>query len=66
MERIVVDVQTGEITTVPLTEEEIAAIQAQAATQPPAPPAPTLADLQAQLNSIQSQIQALAGGTNGN
>ena len=62
MERIVVDVITGEVTTVPFTAEEIAKIQAQAAEQPPAPSSPTLEELQAQLNAIQAQIQTLSGG----
>jgi hypothetical protein len=61
MERIVVDVMTGEQTIVPLTAEEIAEVQAQAALQPPPPAPPSLSDLQAQLNAIQAQIQALAG-----
>jgi hypothetical protein len=39
MHRIVVDVQTGQVETVELTPEEIAAIEAQAAQQPqPEPP----------------------------
>jgi hypothetical protein len=62
MERIVVDVITGEITTVPFTQEEIAEIQAQSAQQPQPASSPTLEELQAQLNAIQSQIQALSGG----
>ena len=62
MERIVVDVITGEVTIVQVTEEEIAEIQAKSSekTLPPSPP--TLAELQAQLNVIQAQIQALSGG----
>jgi hypothetical protein len=62
MERIVVDVITGEVTTIPFTAEEIAEIQTTAVVQPPAPPLPTLAELQAQLNAIQLQIQTLSGG----
>jgi len=61
MNRIVVDVQTGEQTIVPLTDEEIAELQARAAEVPPPPPPPSLSDLQAQLNAIQAQIQALSG-----
>lgn len=61
MERIVVDVQSGEVSIVPLTEEEIAEIEARAAEAPPAPPPPSLADLQAQLASIQAQINQLLG-----
>lgn len=61
MERIVVDVQTGVQTIVPLTAEEIAALEAQAAANPPPPPPaqPSLADLKAQLDAIQAQINAM-------
>ena len=40
MHRIIVDVQTGRVTQVELTAEEIAAIEAANAVQPPAEPAP--------------------------
>ena len=70
MERIEVNVETGEIKTVELTPEEIAAAQAQyqewLASQPASPPAPTLAELQAQLATITAEIQKLSGATNGN
>jgi len=62
MDRIVVDVTTGEVTIVPFTAEEISEIQASAAVQPPEPTPPSLSDLQAQLNALQLQIQALSGG----
>jgi hypothetical protein len=40
MERIEVNVQTGERRTVPLTEAEIAEIQARPQPEPPTPPTP--------------------------
>jgi len=40
MNRIEVNVQTGEQRTVPLTEAEIAEIQARPQTEPPTPPTP--------------------------
>lgn len=61
MDRIIVDVQTGIQTTVPLTPEEIVeieALQAELAALENQPP--TLEQLQAQLTAIQAQIQALA------
>lgn len=61
MDRIIVDVQTGIQTTVPLTPEEIVelqALQAELAAQENQPP--TLEQLQAQLAALQAQIQALA------
>lgn len=56
---IEINVQTGEQTTRPYTQAELDAIAAYV--PPPAPPAPTLAQLQAQLAAIQAQINALAG-----
>jgi hypothetical protein len=46
--------ETGEVTIIPFTDEEIAAIQSA-----PAKPQPTVADLQAQLATIQAQLTAL-------
>ena len=67
MQRIEVNVETGEQKIIDLTPEEIAAAQAQyqawLASQPPDPPPPTLADLQAQLTALTAQIQALSGTT---
>ena len=61
MQRIEVNVQTGEIKTIQFTPEEEAEILAYAATvQEPVPVKPTLEDLQAQLASIAAQIQELA------
>ena len=64
MERIEVNCETGEMQIIQLTAEEIAANQAQyaewLATQPVAPPAPTLTELQAQLAALTAQINALA------
>jgi hypothetical protein len=64
MERIEVNCETGEVRIIQLTTEEIAANQAQyaewLATQPAAPPAPTLTELQAQLATLTEQIAALA------
>lgn len=61
MQRIEVNVQTGEIKTIQFTPEEEAAALAYAATvQEPVPPKPTLEELQAQLAAISAQIQELA------
>lgn len=57
MERIVVDVQTGEQTVVQLTPEEEAEILAQAAAQPPQ--GPTREELEAQIAALQAQLAAL-------
>lgn len=64
MERIEVNVETGEVTVIQFTPEEEAAALAYAASLPPEPvPAkPTLEELQAQLASIAAQIQQLATG----
>jgi len=64
MERIEVNVETGEVTVIQFTVEEEAAALAYAASlpAPAAPPAPTLAELQAQLAALSTQIAALAGG----
>ena len=62
MERIEVNVETGEVKVIQFTPEEEAAALAYAASLP-APPQlskPTLEDLQAQLASISAQIQSLA------
>ena len=62
MERIEVNVETGEVTVIQYTPEEEAAALAYAASLPPEPvPAkPTLEELQAQLASISAQMQELA------
>ena len=63
MQRIEVNVETGETKIVQFTPEEEAAALAYAATvQKPVPPKPTLEDLQAQLAAISAQMQALAVG----
>jgi len=61
MERIEVNVETGEATVIQYTPEEEAAALAYAASLPPEPvPAkPTLKELQAQLTSISAQMQLL-------
>jgi hypothetical protein len=61
MERIEVNVETGEVTVIQFTPEEEAAALAYAASlpAPEAPAAPTLADLQAQLAALSTQIAAL-------
>jgi hypothetical protein len=62
MERIEVNVQTGEIKTIQFTPEEEAAALAYAASLPAIeePTKPTLEDLQTQLAAISAQIQSLA------
>ena len=62
MERIEVNVETGEVNVIQYTPEEEAAALAYAASLPPEPvPAkPTLEELQAQLAVISAQIQELA------
>ena len=62
MERIEVNVETGEVTVIQYTPEEEAAALAYAASLPPEPvPAkPTLEELQVQLAAISAQIQSLA------
>ena len=62
MERIEVNVETGEVTVIQYTPEEEAAALAYAAALPPDPePAkPTLEQLQAQLAAISAQMQELA------
>lgn len=64
MERIEVNVETGEVTVIQYTPEEEAAALAYAASLPPEPvPAkPTLEELQAQLTAISAQIQTMAVG----
>ena len=61
MERIEVNVETGEVTVIQFTAEEEAAALAYAASLPtPAePPKPTLEELQAQLAALSAQIAAL-------
>ena len=61
MNRIRVNVQTGEVITTPYTPEEVAAAVEYAASLPPPeePLAPTLEDLQSQLAAISAQIQSL-------
>tara|TARA_R110002126_G_scaffold291113_1_gene450466 strand:- start:414 stop:611 length:198 start_codon:yes stop_codon:yes gene_type:complete len=64
MERIEVNVETGEVTVIQYTPDEEAAALAYAASLPPEPvPAkPTLEELQAQLTAISAQIQTMAVG----
>ena len=64
MERIEVNVETGEVTVIQYTPEEEAAALAYAASLPaPAELAkPTLEELRAQLAAISAQIQELAAG----
>jgi hypothetical protein len=60
MERIEVDVQTGEIKVIQYTpEEEAAALAYAASIEQPEPVKPTLENLQAQLAAIAAQIQSL-------
>jgi hypothetical protein len=60
MERIEVNVETGEVKVIQFTPEEEAAALAYAATvQEPVPVKPTLEELQAQLASIAAQIQGM-------
>jgi hypothetical protein len=60
MQRIEVNVETGEVTVIQFTAEEEAAALAYAASLPApiAPAAPTLEDLQAQLAVLSAQISA--------
>jgi len=62
MERIEVNVETGEVTVIQYTPEEEAAALAYAASLPAPvePPKPTLEELQAQLAAISTQMQLLA------
>ena len=61
MERIEVNVETGEVKVIQYTPEEEAAALAYAATvQEPVSPKPTLEELQSQLAAISAQMQALA------
>ena len=61
MERIEINVETGEVTVIQYTPEEEAAALAYAASLPPepAPAKPTLEELQAQLTAISAQMQLL-------
>ena len=65
MERIEVNVETGEVKVIQYTPEEEAAALAYAASFPPAPEPtkPTLEELQAQLATIAAQIQSLSLGS---
>lgn len=61
MERIEVNVETGEVAVIRFTPEEEAAARAYAATlQEPEPAKPTLEELQAQLAAISARVQALS------
>jgi hypothetical protein len=61
MERIEVNVETGEVKIIQYTpEEEADALAYAASVREPEPVKPTLEQLQAQLASIAAQIQALA------
>jgi len=63
MERIEVNVETGEVKVIQFTPEEEAAALAYAATiQEPVPVKPTLEELQAQLAAISAQMQTLMIG----
>lgn len=64
MERIEVNVETGEVTVIQFTAEEEAAAIAYAASlpTPTVPPEPTLAGLQAQLTLLSAQIAAFSQG----
>jgi hypothetical protein len=61
MERIEVNVETGEVKVIQYTPEEEAAALAYAASLPPepVPVKPTLEELQAQLTAISAQMQLL-------
>ena len=61
MERIEVNVETGEVKVIQYTPEEEAAALAYAASLPPepVPVKPTLEELQAQLAAISAQMQFL-------
>lgn len=61
MERIEVNVQTGEVRVIQFTAEEEAAALAYAASlpAPTEPPKPTLEELQAQLQALSAQIASL-------
>jgi hypothetical protein len=60
MERIEVNVETGEVKIIQFTpEEEAAALAYAAAVQEPVPVKPTIEELQAQLASIAAQIQGM-------
>lgn len=63
MERIEVNVETGEVTIIQFTPEEEAAALAYAASLPvePEPEKPTLEQLQAKLAELSAQISALTG-----
>jgi hypothetical protein len=60
MDRLVVDVVTGQSHIVSFTAEAEAAFLASVEPAPVPPVPPTLADLQAQLTALQAQITALA------
>ncbi len=63
MERIEVNVETGEVKVIQYTpEEEDAALAYAATVQEPVPPKPTLEELQAQLAAISAQMQELIAG----
>ena len=60
MKRIISDCSTGLVSTVDLTTEEIAEVEAlKAAYVPRSTPAPTKEQLMAQLAALSAQIQAL-------
>jgi hypothetical protein len=59
MDRLVVDVVTGQSSIVPFTTEETTAFLASVEPAPPPPAPPTLGELQAQLTALQAQITAL-------
>lgn len=62
MERIEVNVETGEVTVIQFTAEEEAAALAYAASLPAPvePPKPTIEELQAQLAALSAQIASIA------
>ena len=66
MERIEVNVETGEVKIIQFTAAEEAAALAYAASLPASvtPPQPTLEDLQAQLATLTAKIVAFANANN--
>ena len=59
MDKLVVNAITGETQIVPLTAEEVAAIQAAAADEPPPPAPPSKAELLARIAALEALVAAL-------
>jgi hypothetical protein len=60
MHRIVCDLNTGQVSNVDLTPEEISEVEARAAAYvPPVVPAPTKEELLAELQALTAKINAL-------